>query len=87
MKPEAAEIERLKREIVKLKAERDILKKPRPPSRRIDLRFAFIAKHRGSWPMRWICERSMSRAAGCMNGSSEHRARGRAGAPRSSAER
>jgi hypothetical protein len=26
MKPEAAEIERLKREIVKLKAERDILK-------------------------------------------------------------
>jgi len=27
MKPEAAEIERLKREIVKLKAERDILKK------------------------------------------------------------
>jgi transposase-like protein len=29
MKPEQAEIARLKREVVKLKAERDILKKPR----------------------------------------------------------
>jgi len=34
MKPEAAEIARLKREVTKLKAERDILKKPRPTSRR-----------------------------------------------------
>jgi transposase len=32
--PEAAEITRLKREVTKLKAERDILKKPRPTSRR-----------------------------------------------------
>jgi transposase-like protein len=34
MKPEQLEITRLKREVAKLKAERDILKKPRPTSRR-----------------------------------------------------
>ena len=34
MKPEQLEIERLRREVIKLKAERDILKKPRPTSRR-----------------------------------------------------
>lgn len=34
MKPEAAEIERLKREVAKLKMERDILKMPRPTSPR-----------------------------------------------------
>ena len=34
MKPEQFEIERLRREVTKLKAERDILKKPRPTSRR-----------------------------------------------------
>lgn len=34
MKPEQAEIERLRREVQKLKAERDILKKPRPTSLR-----------------------------------------------------
>src|SRR5215467_11790091 len=34
MKPEQAEIERLRREVQKLKAERDIQKKPRPTSRR-----------------------------------------------------
>ena len=34
MKPEQLEIARLKREVIKLKAERDILKNPRPTSRR-----------------------------------------------------
>src|SRR5207249_6104374 len=34
MKPEQLEIARLKREVLRLKAERDILKKPRPTSRR-----------------------------------------------------
>jgi transposase-like protein len=34
MKPEQLEIARLKREVIKLKAERDILKKARPTSRR-----------------------------------------------------
>ncbi len=34
MKPEQAELARLRREVIKLQAERDILNKPRPPSRR-----------------------------------------------------
>ena len=34
MKPEQLEIAQLKREVIKLKAERDILKKPRPTSRK-----------------------------------------------------
>lgn len=34
MKPESQEIERLRREVHKLKAERDILKRPPPSSRR-----------------------------------------------------
>ena len=34
VKPEQAELARLRREVLKLKAERDILKKPRPTSRR-----------------------------------------------------
>ncbi len=52
-----AEIERLKREIIKLKAEKDILKKSRGLLReRVELRFSFMAKHRGIWPMRWMCE-------------------------------
>ena len=34
LKPEQLEIAQLKREVIKLKAERDILKKPRPTSRR-----------------------------------------------------
>jgi transposase len=33
MKPEQIEIDRLRREVRKLKAERDILKKPQPTSR------------------------------------------------------
>jgi transposase len=34
MKPEQVELERMRREVIKLKAERDILKKPRPTSRK-----------------------------------------------------
>jgi transposase len=34
MKPEQAELARLRREVSKLTAERDIVKKPRPTSRR-----------------------------------------------------
>ena len=52
-----AEITSLRREVRKLKAERDILKKSRCLLReRISLRYAFIAKHRGIWPLRWMCE-------------------------------
>jgi hypothetical protein len=56
MKPEQLEIAQLKREVAKLKAERDILKKAAPTSRRIDMKFGFIAKHRVIWPTDWLCE-------------------------------
>lgn len=52
MKPEQLEIDRLRREVAKLKAERDILKKSRRLLREgLDMRFAFIAKHREIWPV------------------------------------
>ncbi|WP_156464189.1 IS3 family transposase [Devosia sp. Leaf420] len=57
MKPEQLEIERLRREVAKLKAERDILKKGRGLlCQGLDMRFSFVAKHRGIWPVSWICE-------------------------------
>ncbi|MFN7322276.1 MAG: IS3 family transposase [Methylobacterium sp.] len=57
MKPEQLEIEKLRREVAKLKAERDIPKKGRSLLREgRDMRFAFIAKHRGIWPVAWLCE-------------------------------
>ncbi|MFN7399333.1 MAG: IS3 family transposase [Sandaracinobacter sp.] len=57
MRPEQLEIERLRRENAKLKAERDILKKGRGLFREgLDMKFGFIAKHRGVWPVSWICE-------------------------------
>ena len=57
MKPEQLEIERLRREVTKLKAERDILKKSRGLLREgLDMKFSFIAKHRGIWPAKWLCE-------------------------------
>jgi hypothetical protein len=54
MKPEQLEIARLKREVTKLKAGRDILKKSRGLFRE-DMKFGFIAKHRGIWPTDWLC--------------------------------
>ncbi|MBL8588750.1 MAG: IS3 family transposase [Methylobacteriaceae bacterium] len=57
MKPEQLEIEKLRREVAKLKAERDIPKKGRSLLREgHDMRFVFIAKHRGIWPVAWLCE-------------------------------
>jgi putative transposase len=50
MKPEQLEIAHLKREVIKLKAERDILKSRGLLRERIDVKFGFIAKHRGIWP-------------------------------------
>ncbi|MGO9700280.1 MAG: IS3 family transposase [Xanthobacteraceae bacterium] len=56
MKPEQLEIAQLKREVIRLKAERDILKKGRGLLREgIDVKFGFIAKHRGIWPAEWLC--------------------------------
>ena len=73
MKPEQLEIAQLKREVIRLKAERDILKKqPRPtsPKELTDVKFGFIAKHRGIWPARWLkCEAlGVSRGAASMRG-------------------
>ncbi|MBN9586107.1 MAG: IS3 family transposase [Afipia sp.] len=56
MKPEQLEIERLRREVTKLKAERDIPKKGRSLLREgSDMKFVFIAKHRSVWPVAWLC--------------------------------
>ncbi len=56
MKSEQQEIERLRRELVRMKAERDILKSGGLLLQGLDMRFEFIAKHRGIWPVSWICE-------------------------------
>ncbi|WP_239479487.1 IS3 family transposase [Lichenicola cladoniae] len=57
VKPEQQEIDRLRREVAKLKAERDILKKAGGLLREgVVVKFGFIAKHRGIWPVRWLCE-------------------------------
>src|ERR1043165_9322500 len=56
MRPEQLEIARLKREVTKLKAERDIQKKSRGLLREgIDVKFGFIARHRGIWAVDWMC--------------------------------
>lgn len=56
MKPEQLEIERLRREVVKLKAKRDILKKSRSIlCEGLSIKFGFIAKYRGIWPVTWLC--------------------------------
>ncbi|MCO5086540.1 MAG: IS3 family transposase [Methylobacteriaceae bacterium] len=56
-KPEQLEIERLRREVTKLKAERDIPKKGRGLLREgVDMKFGFVAKHRSVWPVAWLCE-------------------------------
>ncbi|MES0056653.1 MULTISPECIES: IS3 family transposase [unclassified Mesorhizobium] len=56
MKPEQQEIDRLRKEVSKLKAERDIPKKGRSLLREgSDMRFAFIARHRNIWPVAWLC--------------------------------
>jgi putative transposase len=57
MKPEQLEIDRLRREVAKLKAERDMpQKRPQPTYEGVDMKFGFIAKHRSAWPVAWLCE-------------------------------
>jgi transposase-like protein len=70
MKPEQLEIARLKREVTMLKAERDILKKCRRGLLReeIDVKFGFIAKHRGPGRRIGCAGRSVSRGAASMPG-------------------
>ena len=56
MKPEAVELDRLRREVARLKAKRDILKKGRGVLRAgVDMKFGLIAKHRPIWPVSWMC--------------------------------
>jgi transposase-like protein len=55
MKPEQLEIAQLKREVVRLKAERDILKNRGLLREGVDVKFGFIAKHRGIRPAEWLC--------------------------------
>ncbi|OWJ80885.1 IS3 family transposase [Haematobacter massiliensis] len=57
MRADLAEIAALKKEVARLRAERDILKKAAAffaPGG--DMRFAFVAKHRHIWPVSWLCE-------------------------------
>ena len=57
MKPEQAEIERLRREVVQAQGGAGHLKKSRGLLREgVDVKFGFMAKHRGIWPVAWLCE-------------------------------
>ena len=57
MKPEQLEIARLKREVDQAEGRTRHPKKSRGLLREgIDVKFAFIAKHRGIWPAEWLCE-------------------------------
>jgi hypothetical protein len=66
MKPEQLEIARLKREVIKLKAERDILKSRGLLRIGIDVKFGFIAKHRRAGRRIGCAGRSVSRGAAFM---------------------
>ena len=56
MKPEQLEIAQLKREVAKLRGRTGHPKKSRGLLREgIDVKFAFVAKHRGIWPAEWLC--------------------------------
>ena len=57
MKPEQAEIDRLKKENAKLRMERDILKKAAAYfAKESTVKFEFVAKHRVAWPVNLMCE-------------------------------
>ena len=57
VEPEQQELTQRRREVAKLKAERDILKKSRGLfCQGTDMKFGFVAKHRGVWPVGWLCE-------------------------------
>ena len=69
MKPEQLEIAQLKREVIRLKAGAGHPKKSRGLLREgIDVKFGFIAKHRGIWPAGWLCEALVSGGVGSMPG-------------------
>ena len=56
MKPEQLEIAQLKREVAQAEGRTGHPKKSRGLLREgIDVKFGFIAKHRGIWPAEWLC--------------------------------
>ena len=56
MKPEQLEIARLKREVDQAEGRAGHPEKSRGLlCEGIDVKFAFIAKHRGIWPADWLC--------------------------------
>lgn len=75
IKPEQQEIARLRKEVAKLKAERDILKRPQPSSRakRYEVRFRRGTGTSGRW--HGCARRSISPAQGSMLGSTAAPAR------------
>ncbi len=67
MKPEQLEIAQLKREVIRLKAERDILKKAATHfAESTEVRIRCEAP--GIWPAGWLCRRSVSREVASMPG-------------------
>lgn len=56
MKPKQQKIERLRRDLARMKPDCDILRKPRLVCQGLDMRFKSVAKHRGIWPVSWISE-------------------------------
>ena len=68
MKPEQLEIAQLKREVAKLKAEREDRKKSRGLLREGINGSSFIAKHRGIGPWTGCARRSVSRVVASMPG-------------------
>ncbi len=55
-KPDDAEVTGLQREVIQFKMERDIFKKSRSLlCQGVDVKFGFVAKSRGVWPVQLIC--------------------------------
>lgn len=59
IRPEQLEIVRFRRKLAKLKVKCDVLKDAA----------VYFAKHRGLWPVTWMCWASMDREAGFILGS------------------
>lgn len=56
MKPEHADLERLRKENTKLRMEPDLLKKAAAHFEGVDATFGFVARHRGTLPLATMCE-------------------------------
>lgn len=56
MKPELAEVERLKREVAALRMERDLLKSRSLLRQGVDLQLGFVVKRWGTWPANLMCD-------------------------------